>query len=98
MKELKLSKDGELDKEALLKHLDALSPEGYWKSIFKVIGEQCLKHFASKKGEILREFENSPFNIKKDQCDPTSVYISACIGLEAFMVIIFASFQFSLSH
>lgn len=86
MKELKLSKDDGIDKDALLKFMETTTTEPYWKVAGKTVGEQCMTEVTTKKDEIIKAFEKAPFNIKKEQCNPIYAYMTACISFEAFKV------------
>lgn len=83
---MKLVKDNNVDKDAMLKHLETSVKEAVWKPIMKAAAEECMKEVAAKKDEIVKELEKAPFNIKADQCNVIFMSMVTCIHLEAFEV------------
>lgn len=86
MRELKLIKKNEIDKEAFMKYLDSMADETHWKATLKTVGEQCLSDFAGSKNEILKAFAKAPFNINVSQCNPMFFYVLTCMSFESYMV------------
>lgn len=85
-KEMKLVKDNNVDKDALLKHLETSVKDAIWKPVMKSAAEECFKEVAAKKAEIVKELEKAPFNIKADQCNSIFMSMITCMHLEAFEV------------
>ncbi|CRL06747.1 CLUMA_CG019503, isoform A, partial [Clunio marinus] len=83
-KEYKLTKGDGVDKEAFLNHVENKVLEPIWKPIMKNAVEECYKGVSRKTDEIVKELEDDPFNIKRDECNPIYMSIVTCIQLEAF--------------
>lgn len=81
-----MAKDSVIDKDALLKHIDDSMKEPFWKPVMKAAAEKCVKEITEKKDEIIKEMENAPFNVKKDQCNVTFMSLITCIHIESFKV------------
>jgi hypothetical protein len=85
-KEIKLMKETDLDKDAILAHLDKEMKDAGWKVAMKETAEKCIKDLTEHKSEVIEELEKIPFNIKKDQCNPIPMSMITCIHLEGFVV------------
>lgn len=86
MKELKLTKDNDIDKNAMLQYADLQIKDASWKLVFKSAIEECYNEIKTKKDEIIMELEKAPFNIKRDQCNVTYMTMITCIHLEGYEV------------
>lgn len=84
--ELKMIKDNAMDKDAMLKQVDAGVKEASWKPVMKAATEQCFTDVTKDKDEIVKTLEAAPFNIKKDQCNVLYMSMMTCVHLEAFSV------------
>lgn len=85
-KELKLVKDNNVYKDAVLKYFETDFKDATWNPILKAAGEKCFNDLATKKDEIIKELENFPFNIKKDQCNALFLSFAACLHVTGFEV------------
>lgn len=80
--ELKLVKDKDIDKEAVLKYISTVIEDAKWREISKSAFETCLTEVNAKLPEIEKKMENAPFNIKKEQCNVKFLAVSACASFE----------------
>ena len=80
--ELKLVKDKDIDKEAVLKYLSTAYDDAKWKDLSKSVFETCLAEVTAKLPEIVNKMENAPYNIKKEQCNVKYIAVSICAALE----------------
>lgn len=85
-KELNLTKDNNIDKDAMLKYVDRVK-EANWKPVMKAAVEECYKEVIAKKDDIAKELAKAPFNIKPDQCNSLFMAMITCVHLEGFEVI-----------
>lgn len=85
-KELKLVKNIEIDRPALINHAEKDVKESFWKAHVKASAVKCLNEFNTKKEKILREIELPPFFIQKDQCNPIFMFMTRCMHIEQFLV------------
>lgn len=88
MKEMKLLKDINIDKDACLKYVDTQTKDAIWKPIMKASTEECFSELSTKRDEISKELEEAPFNIKKDQCNVMPMAFLTCVHLTSFAVYI----------
>lgn len=86
LNESKLIKDNDIDKDGVLKYIDAAFDEDRWKTIFKSCFQDCLKEVTDKFAEIQKKYEDAPFSIKKDQCNVKFMAVKTCTILESFKV------------
>jgi hypothetical protein len=86
LKELKLIKDNDLDKDAMVAYVEKEMKDASWKTALKATVEECHKEVKAQKDKITAELEKAPFNIKKDQCNALSMAMITCIHLEGFVV------------
>lgn len=91
--EMKLVKNNAIDKDATLKYLDENTKEASWKPIMKSSFDECLTEITEKSAEIVKELEQTPFNIKKDQCNVIYMAMITCIHLESFVVNSFSNVE-----
>lgn len=80
--EMKLSKDKNIDKDAVLKYLSTTFADAKWNDLFKSTFETCLSEVNEKLPEIEKKLENAPYNIKKDQCNVKFLAVTVCVALE----------------
>lgn len=85
-KELKLMKDNNVDRIALLKYFETQLKETHWESIAKTAFEKCFMEINYRKDDIYSELEKAPYNIKKDQCNVIFLTTLACIQVTNFSV------------
>jgi hypothetical protein len=84
--ELKLFKDGNLDKAEILKHFEGEAMDASWKPIIKDMVEKCHKEVTATKDKIISEMEKAPLNIKPADCNVIPIAFVFCGQLQTFLV------------
>lgn len=86
MNDLGLIKNGSIDEDAVSSYIDKTIDNDEWKSIYKVAVEVCLNEIDKDLSEIVKKFENAPYNISSEQCNVKYMSLVTCINLEGFSV------------
>lgn len=86
MNDLDLIKNDNIDEDAVLSYVDKTVDNDEWKSVYKVAVGVCLKEIVRDSAEIVKKFQNAPFNITSDQCNVKYMSLMTCIRLEGFSV------------
>lgn len=91
MNDLGLIKNGSIDEDAVSSYVDKTIDNDEWNSIYKVAVEVCLNEIDKDLSEIVKKFENAPYNISSEQCNVKYMSLVTCINLEGFSVSRFKS-------
>jgi len=83
---LDLLKDGHLNVNATLNHIEAHISDPGWKASYKKQFIGCQEHATKAIDKNQKNMESAPCLIKKDLCDVTFMLIVGCIDLTNFHV------------
>lgn len=95
MNDLGLIKNGSLDEDAMLSYVDKTLDNDEWKSIYKVAAGVCLNEIDKDLSEIVKKFQDAPYNISSEECNVKYMSLVTCINLEGFSVSLQPSNQLS---
>lgn len=83
---MKLTKDNDVDIDAVTNYCDSAFQDEDWKQKYKQSAKKCYQDISANISSLETKYEAAPFNLTKDLCNIRFMAMMTCVQLQAFFV------------